>query len=728
MTKKVINEVVVQAFQPECERLRSLQVAFATQFAKNNRINYINTMLERDVPKYAERIQKISEDLGISEKVVRKFFRAVVEHTSEEWCTADIPRVFAKILPSFNYDVTKTEKVFESIICHSASFVDARKMVQWNKVVLIPKAFLNEEERATIDRYQFKWPSVCPLDPTTPSYDGYVGAGDVPNSKGNPPNPNAPTYDLDRANSVPFTFDEGMLNNYKHKFKVKSFKGEEAFIEAFDAYNRRMKTLDQIIEIFTKNGVKEFFLPHYNDGRLRVYCGGYFINEQGTDFDKSLLAFAKKMPLNEKGIEGIKIGLANSINPKISGKSLDKMSTYQKIKWVDDHEAELEKWVSNTKIKSEYPERFQEQYVAEEPAKAHSLLYWYRKAQQGEPVGCIVHFDAKCQGAQIQSILCQDIDGMLATGAIRDEDVDFYLDCAVLCGLDPTPENRNLLKEGLKPTMYSGRKSAREIWGDELFETFWEEVPKKYSFFKKLVALYPTQWQDDWECLKWRLPDGSATQVLVKGSNQIYTATIFGYSFEGEYSQFGPNPKRACSLGPNIIHSLDGFVAREMQSRCSYEKEQIAFIKRFLNGELNHLSLEMKVYNNLHNTKDDKNFKELSYLFRLGKEFNWYSFHILDLLNHNNIFELGLEQIEIVRQMIKELPEEPFYLTRIHDSYGCHPNYWEDVCQQYRYCLAHLSQSRILQHICSDLGITLNIPEPNFMFFDEIMKSKRALG
>ena len=726
--KKCINEAVVKAYQSEEERLYALHVQFATLYAKNNRISYINMMLERDVPNYSQRCAEIAQDVEVSESLVRKFFRAVVEHTAEDWRIANVEQVFAKMMSSLNHDVKKTQEVIEKIVQHPKSFVDAMCHKQWNKVVFIPKAYLSEQEREIIDQFQFKWPSVTPPEPTTPSYDGYVGAPDVPNSKGNPPNPYCPTYDLDRANATPFTFDEGMLKTYKHKFKVKNFKSIESFIDAYEAHNRRMKTLDKIIESFKIHGVTRFYLTHFNDGRLRIYCKGYFVNEQGTDFDKSLLAFAIKLHLTEKGWEGIRIGLANSINPKIDGKSLDKMSTRKKIQWVIDNDEKLEELVSQTKIVEAYPEQFREQYTAEEPAKAHSLLYWYRKAQQGEAVPCIVHFDAKCQGAQIQSILCQDIQGMIATGAISNEEIDFYMDVAVLCGLDPTPENRSLIKEGMKPTMYSGLTSAREIWGDELFETFWEEVPKKYSFFKKLVKMYPTQWKDEWECLKWRLPDGSCTQVFVKGPNQSYIGNVFGYYFEGEYKQFGPNPKRACSLGPNIIHSIDGFFAREMQSRCTYDEAQIEFISRFLLGELDHLALEMRLANKKENIQEDTTFKELQYLFRLGKEFNWYSFHILDLLTHNNIFELNLEQIEIVRQMIEELPEEPFYITRIHDSYGCHPNYWEDVCQQYRWCLAHLSQSRILQHICSDLEIHLDIPEPNPIFFGEILKGVNALG
>ena len=83
--KKCINEAVVKAYQSEEERLYALHVQFATLYAKNNRISYINMMLERDVPNYSQRCAEIAQDVEVSESLVRKFFRAVVEHTAEDW-------------------------------------------------------------------------------------------------------------------------------------------------------------------------------------------------------------------------------------------------------------------------------------------------------------------------------------------------------------------------------------------------------------------------------------------------------------------------------------------------------------------------------------------------------------------------------------------------------------------------------------------------------------------
>jgi len=193
-----------------------------------------------------------------------------------------------------------------------------------------------------------------------------------------------------------------------------------------------------------------------------------------------------------------------------------------------------------------------------------------------------------------------------------------------------------------------------------------------------------------------------------------YEAEIFGYTFTGTYEKKGVPNDRVCSLGPNIIHSIDGFTKREMSSRCDFDPDTKELIKQYLANPW------IEVWDFESRDKD----KELKKLLDLGAEFNYYSFHILDLLDAHNI---SVVPKNILQMFVDELPEKDFQITCIHDSFGCHPNYSFDLMQQYRYCLYHLGMSNILEHIADELNITLDIPHKNVYLMEEILNGKFAL-
>ena len=60
--------------------------------------------------------------------------------------------------------------------------------------------------------------------------------------------------------------------------------------------------------------------------------------------------------------------------------------------------------------------------------------------------------------------------------------------------------------------------------------------------------------------------------------------------------------------------------------------------------------------------------------------------------------------IEALQSIVEEiLSHEPFSIITIHDSFGCHPNHMNVLRKQYNNVLADLSDSTILDDICSQL-------------------------
>ena len=687
------------------------QEVFERLHTKHQRMPFVKACIEEAMPQFGAMVSKIAADLETKEEIVEKFFLSSILHQGKRWNTCNVETIYGCILPMVDYDTEECSRIIEGIIQHpDNNLVDG--LFKYDKLLLVVKMSLDAEEMANMDKFEFKWPMVIPPKKVTPWSDGYLIAKDIPNSRNNPPNYGLSAYDLDRNNRVAYSFNDYLIQNWDYKFKVKHPEDKAAIQTAFTAYCRKEEREKVIYETFKEHGIKKFYFAHKPDGRLRTYCVGYQFNEQGTDYDKAKLNFAKKIKVSEEGLKWLKVGIANSINPKIDGKRADKQDFATRIKWVDEHIDELENIALKKSIDKRYPEEFQEQYEAEEPAKAFALIHALRMVEHDEAIGDIIYVDAVNQGLQIQGILANDMKTLEQTSVIGQKRHDQYITYCEEIGLDES--HRGLLKDALKVLMYGGSGSARLILGDALYVKF-KNNAKKYPVWN-LIAQFPRQWKEEWDVLRWSLPDGTRTQVYVKGSKK-YQAKVFDYEFESSYETFGPNPDRCCSLGPNIIHSIDGFIAREMASMCMYSKKQKTLVQKYLAGEVQQI---LTVRNDYQLKRDT----ELQKILELGDEFNWYSHHILDLLDLSNI---GMVSQNILKGLIAELPEEPFNITRIHDSFGCHPNYIPDVMKLYRYCLAHLADSNMLEHINQELDMDLKIPAKDVNLSKKILEGIYAL-
>ena len=429
-----------------------------------------------------------------------------------------------------------------------------------------------------------------------------------------------------------FCFDDYLLDNITYLFSVKKYTTKDKFMEAMAQMALKFERLEQIRKEFKLNGVTEFFFTHFYDERLRSYCRGWQANEQGTAIDKAMLNFSKKEVLTPDGFKGLKIHIANSINPKVEvdgvKKRLDKFDLDTRIQWVDDHDADLEKICFETYENTEYPIGYQTQYKAEDAYAAFSAIHWLREAQQGNPVPVIVHLDAVNQGLQLQSIMTSDDKIMRLTCVIGQIRNDMYNWVAEKLGL--TEEDRQLIKDGFKPLMYGGSTAVINLWGEELYRKFYKLVDREGLSTFMLIKQFPTQYNKDWTEVCWTLPDGARTCVLPK-QKKTWECEIFGIHFEGKYEVKGLPNDRVCSLGPNIVHSVDGFTKREMSSRCDFEPKNKEIVLQYL----------AHPWENVWDFEARSKDKELKKLLELGKEFNYYSFHIFRCLQMNFLRSLS---------------------------------------------------------------------------------------
>ena len=81
-------------------------------------------------------------------------------------------------------------------------------------------------------------------------------------------------------------------------------------------------------------------------------------------------------------------------------------------------------------------------------------------------------------------------------------------------------------------------------------------------------------WNDEAIHHSWIMPDGHTVYVpVVEATNGTYTDDEFGEIPLRWYHQTKSDNYR--SLCPNVIHSIDGYVAREMVRRCKFQLTHI---------------------------------------------------------------------------------------------------------------------------------------------------------
>lgn len=158
---------------------------------------------------------------------------------------------------------------------------------------------------------------------------------------------------------------------------------------------------------------------------------------------------------------------------------------------------------------------------------------------------------------------------------------------------------------------------------------------------------------------------------------------------------------------------LDSLAAREIVALAMYNPEQITKIKSFLNQKKK-TSLSLNEDNKLILT-----------LVQLYKDSGFLSARILDHINKENIAIIPEEPL---KELLDNIPKEPFEVSVIHDSFRVLPKYGNDIRRLYILQLAKVARSNLLQFILSQLFKTeIKINKGN-LNWKEVLNSEYALS
>ena len=297
------------------------------------------------------------------------------------------------------------------------------------------------------------------------------------------------------------------------------------------------------------------------------------INKTTTNNDQTQSRIAELREelgyLTASGLKYLKIDIANCYG-------LDKKSYQERIDYVNGNTIE---------------DLIQNEENAESMYEYRNAIEAYMESTElGKPVEHITYLDCTNQALQLYAVLtsCKDT-AYLCNISSGDELTDAYGELAnamnELTGLDIF--DRNNCKKALMTTLYGKMDGESEIityflengivYDDKITD---EEIKTTFQTAMRVIAPHAMRAMDVLQSLNhteidtyyWTMPDGFKVKYDVKSTQKldISCKTKSGVKFHFDRDvQIYKGSEFNRGMSPNVIHSVDGYVAREMIRRMT---------------------------------------------------------------------------------------------------------------------------------------------------------------
>jgi hypothetical protein len=368
---------------------------------------------------------------------------------------------------------------------------------------------------------------------------------------------------------------------------------------------------------------------------------------------------------------------------------LDKLDWDDRITWFDQNEPECEQLLP----------------AAEKPALYHAGISAYRSAARGEPSGYPISLDAASSGLQLLACLagCEAsarLCGVVPTGHREDAYTVIYQAMCAKLG-NQAKIDRSQTKSAIMTSLYSSQAIPKQVFGegDQLmvfYQTMEDLAPGAWALNFALQQL----WQPYALSHDWVLPDNFHAHVKV--TDQITRFVQFQNASHAVTLNVNRGTKEGRSLSPNIVHSTDALVVREMHRRCSFDPKLIERVTQLCR----HPRRAAFIGNSEWGTRKGETRETREHDVMLDKLWGHYlesgflSARIFEYLDTRNI---GMVDSEVIRDLVESLPKKPFPVISIHDCFRVHPNYGNDLRRQYNKILSEIAASDLLAFFASQV-------------------------
>jgi hypothetical protein len=220
-------------------------------------------------------------------------------------------------------------------------------------------------------------------------------------------------------------------------------------------------------------------------------------------------------------------------------------------------------------------------------------------------------------------------------------------------------------------------------------------------------------WQPGALSHDWTMPDNFHVHVKVMSTTQ-HMIQVEGVPVPVNLNEnIGTEEGR--SLSPNVTHSIDGMVVREMHRRCDYDVDQYLEVAEIVMGNRGSLG-----------TRDtEPKDQMLLKLWNHYEESGFLSARILDCIDIENA---GLLNYSVILDLLKSMPAKPFKIVSIHDCFRSHANYGNDLRRQYNEILSLISGSNMLSFLATQITGTSTPVIKLGCISDDILEADYALS
>ena len=340
------------------------------------------------------------------------------------------------------------------------------------------------------------------------------------------------------------------------------------------------------------------------------------------------------------------------------------------------------------------------EYNQDNPHGFKAAMQAYEDALDDKPTGYMISLDAVSSGLQIYSILAGCKKSFQLCGGNKQECIDAYakLYDAVSTLIQQRGEkvhgefDRKQSKKAFMTAFYGSEAMPKKVFGEGnihlFFQTLQQELPGAYELMNDLKALWDLV---EGHTYSWQLPDGFDCSITTT-IKQEFPMTFQGETF-GFIKEVPGRPDFYKGLAPNVIHSIDALIMREMIRRCNYSEH------------VNELFLYLAGVGEMSRKGDIKMVRKL---WSLYESTGFLSARILDYLSPDNLNQVDKE---IITNLILSMPVNSFELISNHDCFKAHPNYGNDLREQYNNILVDLFNAKglmnsIIQQITEDKSLT----------------------
>lgn len=328
---------------------------------------------------------------------------------------------------------------------------------------------------------------------------------------------------------------------------------------------------------------------------------------------------------------------------------------------------------------------------AEEPAMMYAGIMAYRNVMLNKPIGYGISLDATASGIQFLSIMagCEksaQVCNVIPSSATADHREDAY---TTLYGSMKTRVPAELItnvtramsKDGIMTAFYGSKAVPKRHFGEgdmltSFYDTLETDTPGAWALNVYLQGL----WREYALGHAWVLPDNF--HVIVKEMNQVSRTVQWGNQPTDVFVTKNVGTKKGLSLCPNVTHSVDAMVVREMQRRCSLTMvDQIKAVEQRRTTAEDHAMVEA--------------------LWENYMQSGFMSSRILEFMGADHIDMLYSRTIQ---NLLHSLPKKAFKLITIHDCFRCLPSYGNDLRKQYNQILFELAKSNLLKFLVDQIS------------------------